>query len=81
MPDDAEVALRELRHGGEVQVGHVMVGQVGLLAEVLADVLVVERGVQAEGLLDRLDALPDDLGDIDLGVGLGHHAGCRTCRA
>ena len=63
---NAEVALLEISHGGEIEITHIVIGQVWVGAEMLADVLLIERGGQAKAVLDRLDALADDLDDIVL---------------
>jgi hypothetical protein len=63
----AEVALLELRDRGEVEVGHVMVGEVAIGAEMFLDIFLIERRGEAEGLGDRLDALLDDPHDVDFG--------------
>ncbi len=64
---DAQVALLEIGHGGEVEVAHVMIREIGIGAEMFPDILRVERRGQAQGVLDRIDALPDDFDDVVLG--------------
>lgn len=62
------IAFLEIGHGGEIEVPHIMVGQVGIGAEVLPYFFLIKRRGEVEGVLDRLDAAPDDLDDIVLGT-------------